>query len=451
MRRSARLCSQGGPAGQGIALPRSVPLPSLGRQQSGCPWRRSGHGGRGPHTAPVHARLLSPGTVRVAPLCVGAGSLVHRGSCGSRRLGRAGGPCSSLPRGRRSLAGGRGDHPLCLGGGLGGRHPPVLRVGGEGGGTGEGGRAMAPHLPLWGGRPAALCPVPPSSPAHPSQVYAFGRGRGAAPGAGCGLPPAGQPGGGGGEGRPVRRPPGGVAGGHGGRGFALPRSVPLPSLGGQQCGRHWRRSGLRGRGPNTAPVCCRVPPPGVARVSFLCAGAGLPACRDPRGSRRWGTRGRAACRSSCAPLRASQILKGEGGRPLGLRGGGGPAPPWPAGNGGGVGREARGGRAAVPHPPALGGWPVAPVPVPLLPRRTPPGYTRSAGVAGRPWAPGAGWSAAGGSVWRGGGGREVSLPRSAPPPSPGGHQGEPLLLRIPGCRGSVAARGAGTEPPVGRR
>ena len=47
-------------------------------------------------------------------------------------------------------------------------------------------------------RPVALRPVPRSSLAHPFQVYAFGPGRGAAPGAGCGLPPAGQSGGGGG-------------------------------------------------------------------------------------------------------------------------------------------------------------------------------------------------------------------------------------------------------------
>ena len=38
----------GGPVGRGVALPRSVPLPALGRQQSGCHWRRAVHGGRGP-------------------------------------------------------------------------------------------------------------------------------------------------------------------------------------------------------------------------------------------------------------------------------------------------------------------------------------------------------------------------------------------------------------------
>ena len=74
VRRSPRL------GGWQVALPRFVPLSSLRRQQGGCPWRRYGHGGRGPHTAPVRARLLSPGAVRVAPWCVGPGSLVHLGS-----------------------------------------------------------------------------------------------------------------------------------------------------------------------------------------------------------------------------------------------------------------------------------------------------------------------------------------------------------------------------------
>ena len=79
---------------------------------------------------------------------------------------------------------------------------------------------MAPHLPLWGGLPTALCSAPLSSPAHPFPVYVFGWGRGAAPRAGCGLPPAGQRGGGRGGGA-VREPPlwggGQGAGGPGGR------------------------------------------------------------------------------------------------------------------------------------------------------------------------------------------------------------------------------------------
>ena len=148
----------GGPVGREVALPRSVPLPSLGRQQSGCPWPRSGHEGRGSHTAPVCAHLLSPGAVSVAPLCVGGGSLVHCGSCVSRRLGPGGRPCSGLPPRRRGPAG--GGHPLCHGGG-GGPAPPWLadRLGGLGGQGG--GRAVAPHLPLPG---AAACGPLPSPP-----------------------------------------------------------------------------------------------------------------------------------------------------------------------------------------------------------------------------------------------------------------------------------------------
>ena len=123
-------------------------------------------------------------------------------------------------------------------GGVGGGAPVACGPVGGLGGQGGGGRAVPPLLPLGGGWPVALCPVPLSSPAHPPQVYALGRGRGAAPGAGCGLPPAGQRGGRGGGGAARQLPPRGAAGGFGGRGVVLPRSVPLPSLGGQLCGRH---------------------------------------------------------------------------------------------------------------------------------------------------------------------------------------------------------------------
>ena len=118
---SSPVVRPGGPVGRGVALPRSVPLIPLGRQLSGCLWRRSGHGGRGPHTAPVGAPVLSPGVVRVASLCADAGLLVHRGSCGSTRLRTLrrmvyGPPCAPPPPGRRGPFGGRGDRPLCLGG-----------------------------------------------------------------------------------------------------------------------------------------------------------------------------------------------------------------------------------------------------------------------------------------------------------------------------------------------
>ena len=123
----------GGPEGRGVALPRSVPLPSLGRQQSGCHWRRSGHGGRGPHTAPVRVRVLSPGVARVASLCAGAGSLACCGPRGSRQVGAWGRVAYGLscvpPPGRRGPFGGRGDVPSALGG-VEGRRPRGPRAGG---------------------------------------------------------------------------------------------------------------------------------------------------------------------------------------------------------------------------------------------------------------------------------------------------------------------------------
>ena len=184
----------GGPVGPGVALPRSVPLHSLGRQQSGCHWRRSGHGGRGPHTAPVCARLPSLGAARVAPWRVGAGSSVPRGSCRSRRLVWRGGPCSRPPLGRRGPAGGRGDPPLCLGG-----------VGaGTPGACGLGWVALRPPCSPSGGRPALPYPAPllVVGPFPPGvRVGSGSRGRPVHR-----VRPAWR---GGGEGRPVNRSPGG--------------------------------------------------------------------------------------------------------------------------------------------------------------------------------------------------------------------------------------------------
>ena len=189
-----------GPVGRGVAEPRSVPLPSLDRQQSGCHWLYSGHRGRGPHIAPVRARLPSLGAVRVAPWRVGADSLVPRGSCGSRRLGRGGGPCSCPPLGRSSPAGGRGDHPLCLGGVGAGALAACGPLGGVGGG---GSRRGPPALPLGGG--PRFPTMPPSRRRRiPLPACVFNRGRGAASCTGCG-----PSGGGGGEGRPGNRSPGG--------------------------------------------------------------------------------------------------------------------------------------------------------------------------------------------------------------------------------------------------
>ena len=93
--------------GRGVALPLSVPLPSLGRQQSGRHWRCAVNGGRGP---PYHSGSCSPG-------------FSGYDLCGVpvRRRGPA---CSSRPHVSRRLERGGGSHsgsPL----GWGGPIPPA--------------------------------------------------------------------------------------------------------------------------------------------------------------------------------------------------------------------------------------------------------------------------------------------------------------------------------------
>ena len=180
-------------------------------------------------------------------------------------------------------------------------------------------------------------------------------------------------------------------------------------------------------------------PLGVVRASLRRAGAGPPAGRDPRGSRRWGAPGRAACGSSCIPPQATLSPPGEGGQPPGPGGAEGRRPR--SSQAGGE-RGERGGREGGPRrrssPPCPVGWPVAPAPATLCLRRAPLGYTRAVGVAGRPWASGSARSAASGSVWRGG--VEISSPWPAPPPSPGRPLSGPLRVRLPGCRRSVVGR-----------
>ena len=143
-------CAAGGGAvGRGVPLPHSVPLPSLGRQQSGCHWRCAVHGGRGP---PYHSGSCSPG-FSGCDLC---GVLARwRGlACSSRPpwepaaraggrvalrlLSRAGGGPSPLPRGVGAGA------PAACG-----------TVGGRGGGV-----APRPPCSPSGGRPAVLNPGP---------------------------------------------------------------------------------------------------------------------------------------------------------------------------------------------------------------------------------------------------------------------------------------------------
>ena len=108
--------------GRGVALPLSVPLPSLGRQQSVRHWRCAVHGGRGP---PYHSGSCSAG-------------FSGYDLCGVP-VPRRGPACSSRPPcGPAAGAGGRvtlrlpsrvgGAHPPCLGGGVAPR-PPRSRSG----------------------------------------------------------------------------------------------------------------------------------------------------------------------------------------------------------------------------------------------------------------------------------------------------------------------------------
>ena len=185
VRHAPRLCGRGGPVGWGVALPRSVPLPSLGRQQSGFHSRRSGHGGRGP---PYHSGSCSP-------------AFTGRDLCGvlARWRGLA---CS--PRFLWELAAGAGGRAvlwlLCWAEG-GGTIPPASGGRGRGprGLVGGRGGGVAPRLPasLSGTRPAVPYPGPPLV------VGAL------PPGVRVRSGVAGPPRGGGDEGRPVDRSPGG--------------------------------------------------------------------------------------------------------------------------------------------------------------------------------------------------------------------------------------------------
>ena len=187
VRRAPRLCGRGGPGGRGFALPRSVPLPSLGRQQSGCHWRRSVHGGRGP---PYHSGSCSP-------------AFTGRDLCGvlARWRGLA---CSPRPPWEPAAgAGGRVALRLLSRAG-GGGHPPCLR------GWGPGPPRFAGR---WGGWGGGVAPRPPCSPSgwrpavpHPGPPRVVG----ALPsGVRVRFGSRSRPGVGGFEGRPVDRSPGG--------------------------------------------------------------------------------------------------------------------------------------------------------------------------------------------------------------------------------------------------
>ena len=160
-------CAAGaGPVGRGVALPLSVPLPSLGRQQSGRHWRCAAHGGRGP---PYHSGSCSPGFSGY-DLC---GVPVRRRgpACSSRppcepAAGAGGRVTLRLP----SRAGGA--HPPCLGGW--GPGPPRL-AGWWGGGGGGVSRRSLPALVPGGGLRYSFLALS-VSPARSLPARACGRG-----------------------------------------------------------------------------------------------------------------------------------------------------------------------------------------------------------------------------------------------------------------------------------
>ena len=288
----------------------------------------------------------------------------------------------------------------------------------------------------------ARCPVPPPSPAHPPEVYAFGRGRGAAQRAGRGLPQPGQPGGGGGWGGPRAAPPEGWPGSWGAGGSLC--------LGASLC-RPWAG--------NIAGVIGDAQVIGGAAPILLwfvvaCHPGAWPVCRSwalmrvrlpvatPAGTGSGG-RGARGVQVQLRPPPGVTVLSGAGGTSPQPRGGWRAGAPVARRPGGGVGRRGEGGPPRCSPPPCPGGWPVPPVPVPLL-LHVQPGSPGDRGRRARPGLLPVGQYGGGG-----GGGGEVSPPRSAPSPFPGGPQGGPLRLRIPRCRHSVAAHGAGAETPVG--
>ena len=282
--RAPRFCGQGGPVGRGVALPCSVPLPSLGRQQSGCHWRRSVHGGRGP---PYHSGSCSP-------------AFTGRDLCGvlARWRGLA---CS--PRFLREPAAGAGGGQRSgssLGRGEGGQSPLPRGVGararvacGPVGGLGGGGRPRPPCSPSrW--RPAVPILAPLVSSAHSPPACACGRGRGAAPGW-RGM-----------RGGPWTASPGAPAD------LNPPSALPEWAV---VMGGSW---GAR------PPYCSGAPPCAAPRVGPRVAPAcwcGL-ACRPrpPRGQAAGGAGARGVQVQPHPPPPASRSLLGDGGRPLGSGG-----------------------------------------------------------------------------------------------------------------------------------
>ena len=323
----------GGPVGRGVAVPHSVPLPSLGRQQSGCHWRCAVHGGRGP---PYHSGSCSPGFSGY-DLC---GVL-------ARRRGLA---CSPRPPWEPAAgAGGRvalrllsraGGGPSPLPGGMGAGAPAAC---GPVGGRGGGGVEPRPPCSPSGRRPAVLNPGPLRvAGALPSGVRVRS-------GSKC------RPGVGGGEGRPVDRSPGGPCRPE------PPSALPVWAVvTGGSCGARppycsvvrvapARQCGLAGAGPAATPP--------TASPSLL--GGGAP---PAPGGRRAAPVAPQLGGVGGPPRRPLSGLSGRGGGELG--GPSGPLATPPDGRGGGAAWQSR------PRGPAIG-WGVAPFPRPPLPRARP--------------------------------------------------------------------------------
>ena len=361
----------GGPEGRAVALPRSVPLPFLGRHQSGCHRRCSVGAEHGLHTAPVRFPVWTPAVVRGAPLCAGAGPPACRGHFGSRRVaawrrvayGLSGLPPSRAPR--LSWGGGAGA-PLASGGREGRRPrcPSPASRGPEGGGWGGEGRgSRRGSWPLSSSSPARTpggygglaCSPRPWPPLMASAVAprippcrVLGRGCLAAPGAGRGLAGCWWVSlAGGGGGWSVRRPssgarPGGPRGwGAGGRSASVCLSAP-PGRASSRPTRSLSRpphctgsrpraaARMRSAGCPCAPAQGCWPAAGTVGVGGRLTGgmrrtaactvamAPLPGCRGPLGG---------GC-GAAVPLAGLLLSVGRGGeRREGGRGGGCPLSP----------------------------------------------------------------------------------------------------------------------------
>ena len=378
----------GGPVGRRVALPHSVSLPSLGRQQSGCHWRCAVHGGRGP---PYHSGSCSPGF----------SGYDLRGVL-ARRRGLA---CSSRPPwGPAAGAGGRvalrllsqaGGGPSPLPRGVGAGSPAAC---GPVGGRGAGVSRRDLPAPLLGGGLRYSILAPFVSPARSLPACACCRGR------------SGAPRWGGVRGGPWTTLPGALAD------LNPPSALPeWAVVTGGSCGARppycsvvrvapARQCGLAGAGPAAAPP--------TASPSLLGGGAPPPA---PGGRRA----------APVAPQLGGVRGGGVGGRPprplSGLSGrgggsGGGPLVPWrrllTAGGGGRHGSTGPGGQ------PSAGGS--RPSPAPLYLELEPRARPRWGPSSLRPLSRGAGRPGAAVKVsgqWLAGCRAAGPPPRSLSPPS----------------------------------